>query len=788
MVNSLGIKLWRDLKSLKAQVITVGILVAAGVGLLISSWSAYRSLQYSRDDYYERFALADVFASVKRAPLFLTSQLEKIPGIRTIETRLVFEGLVDIQNQSEPAVGRFISIPDNGESVLNKIYLRNGRMPEVSNEFEVVVHEGFAFAHKLNPGDHFGALIQGHKKDFLVVGIGISPEYIYALSASSPLPDDKHFGVFWLNRHNLEQLTGMSSSFNDVSFTVFTNYSEKSIISEIDRLLKPYGAFGAYGRSRQTSAVFVNDEISQQKITAIFSPFVFLSIAAFLVHVISARLIALQRLQVATIKALGYSNKEISAHYTKLILIMVLLGILPGIALGAWLGQQYSIMYQDFFRFPSLNFSLNIESALVGIIAGIVPGLIGAFSAVREAFSLAPAEAMRPPAPPSFHRSLLDKFKFTSVLSIHGRMLWRNLFFRPWRLFLTVMGLSAALAVMILTGFWSDAFNVLLDVQFQRVQKEDVSLSLITPQPVNIVQELKDTAGVIQSEAYRISPVRISYLHHKKEISVLGFPPQLQLRQLLDQQFKPIHIPESGLFLSRYFQKEWGLQSGDTIGLEFLEGKQPIRDIKIAGFTDEFMGQSAVISIAELWKILGEQSTYNMINLKSDPRYEKDLYIKFKSTPNIASINFKTVMYRGFQKSFGELMQRSTNIMIIFALVIAISIIYNSVRVSFSERNWEMASLRVLGFTKFRVFLMLLAEITAQVLLSVLPGCLLGYYLSYLSLQMINTEYFTFPLIISYKVYARAVLIQYFSLIMSFVIIWFMLKKLNMVEALKARD
>lgn len=788
MVKGLDIKVWRDLIILKAQSFTIAILVIAGVSLLVASWSAYRSLQNARDQYYRDYALANIFSSVKRAPRHIILQLQKISGVQTVESRLVYEGLLDIKGQSEPAVARLISIPDSGSAHLNKIYLRRGRLPQLSSEVEVVVHEGFAKAHDLKPGDHLSAVVQGQKKTLLVAGIGLSPEYVYAISAIAPLPDDRHFGVFWINQTNLEQLTGMSSSFNDVSFLATEGISHEAIKSEVDRILKPYGSLGAYSRDNLASAVFVDDEIRQQKISAIFSPTVFLSIAAFLIHVIATRLIAMQRIQIATLKAIGYTNNEISFHYVKMIFLMIAMGILPGIAIGAWLGGVYAKMYENFFHFPYLNFSLNIESTAVGVLAGLVPGLLGTFGSIRETFRMVPAEAMRPPSPPIFHKSILEKFKITSGFSIRGKMIWRNLFFKPWRLLLIVTGMSASLSVVILSGFWMDTLDTMLKVQFQQIQKEDVSLNLLTPKSSNVLQQLKQLNGVTQVEGYRTIPVRIKYLNYKKETLMMGYPPKTQLRQPVDSNLNPISLPEHGFLLSNYFKKNWGVKTGDLITLETLEGSQKIREVKVTGFTDDLIGQAVTAPINELWKIMGEDPSYNMLALKIDPSYSQSLYIKFKNFPNIAIVNFKTIMYRGFQENFGDMMRTSTNILIIFALIIAISIIYNSIRVSFSERSWEIASLRVLGFEKADVLGLLLLEVSAQMLLSVIPGCALGLFLSYLSSKMVTTEYFSFPLIINLKTYGLAIIVQYLALIGSLIIIWSMIKKLNMVEALKARD
>lgn len=787
-MKTLDLKLFRDLKTLKIQTATVALLVICGVSLLVSAWSAYRSLESAKDTYYSEYKFGDIFADLKKAPVRVAETLRNEAGIAMLEDRIVTDGLVKTKWSSEPAIGRFISIPNAAQPLLNKLHLRQGHLPSYSNNIEILVHEGFANAHHLKVGDSIDALIQGQNRHMEISGIALSPEYVYALSPSAPLPDDLHFGVFWVPRKGLEEMAGMSGAFNNLTVKINSGFSTDSVKDKIDQQLKSYGNRGSFGRDRQQSNMFVQDEIRQQRSSAIFSPAIFLGIAGFLVHIISSRLITLHRPQIATMKALGYSSSEIFLHYLKLIFAMMIFGAIPGLFLGGFLGQYFTNIYQSYFRFPTLQFSLDATAALLGLAAGTIPGILGAFSSIRAAAKLQPAEAMRPPNPPAFHFSVLDRMGFQKKMNPQSKLVWRNLFFRPGRLAFVILGISMAVAVIIASSSWSDMISYLLNTQFQKIQREDISVSFIQPETNSGLRQLLKLPGVLSVEAYRNCPIRIRFLNHKREILLVGWPENAHLRQLLDNRFQTVSLPSDGILLSRFFEKNWNLKIGQKIRIETLEGPEQAFDVVIAGFTDDLLGNSASIKIQNLWRLLKEQESYNSVMLKVDSTQIDRLYTLLQNSPKIGSVNIRKALFNGLESTFGKIIRESTLVLILFALAIATGIVYNSVRVSFSERAWELASLRVMGFDKKVVFGILLNEIGLQSLLAIAPGCLLGLSLVHLSIRLIETETFGFPVVISLATYAAGILVVLLALSISSWSVYQMIKKLNLAEALKARE
>ncbi|MBT8422336.1 MAG: ABC transporter permease, partial [Gammaproteobacteria bacterium] len=190
-------KLLRDLAKIRGQVIAIGLVIASGVGVLVMALSVQTSLQITSDAYYDRYHFGDVFAGVKRAPESIASRIADIPGVRTVQTRIGQLAILDLEGFEEPVIGRLASIPERGEPLLNKLALRAGRFIAPDSPDEVVLNEPFAEAHELRPGDQFSALMNGKRRTLRVVGIALSPEYVYAIGPGALMPDDQRFGVIW---------------------------------------------------------------------------------------------------------------------------------------------------------------------------------------------------------------------------------------------------------------------------------------------------------------------------------------------------------------------------------------------------------------------------------------------------------------------------------------------------------------------------------------------------------------------------------------------------------------
>lgn len=787
MVRKLDLKAFRDLWGMKAQVVTIALVVGSGISALIASLSTHDSLKLAQAAFYRQGRFADAFAELKRAPLPVRNDLQRIDGVASLETRVVRDALLVIPGRVEPAVGRFISVPEDGRIELNRLHIREGRMVDPARGDEVVMGEGFARANGFKPGDEIVAVLEGKYKKLHVVGLGLSPEYVYAISGATPIPNDREFGIFWIPEETLAHALDMKGAFNSVTLKLAPGASKKRVIESIDRILEPYGGLGAYGRDDQLSHRAVSDEIAQQKVSATLIPFVFLSVSAYLLNVVISRLIGLQRSQIATLKALGYGNWSISLHYLKMISAIVFLGAAAGIAGGAWIGTMLSRVYEGFFHFPALDYRLNPLQAVIGVGVSFLAAAAGGFGALRRVFRLAPAEAMRPPVPLMFHKTLSERLGLSRFLSTTGRIIFRNLAIRPARTGLGIVGIAFALMILMLGLFWRDSVAYILYYQFSVLQRDDVGVSFIEDTSRDALHELAHAPGVLSVEGYRTLPIHVRRANAGEQTALFGLPEGAQLRQILDRRMTRIGLPPEGAVLSKNLADRLGVRPGDAFDVEVLTGKRPAWRVVCTGVVDNWVGTFAAMDLGALNRLMNDD-VITSASLRIDPNRRDELLAALRYMPRIGAINVKETAVRMFEKTMGSFILVYAAVLTGFAVIISVGVVYNNARVSLSERTWELLSLRVLGFTRGEVFRILGGEAAALTLLAVPLGWILGYGFVRLIISLMETKDMQMPIHVEPSTFLQASAVVSIASFTSTLIIRRIINRMDLVSALKVPE
>ncbi|NEO38426.1 MAG: ABC transporter permease [Moorea sp. SIOASIH] len=788
-MNSLDRKLLRDLWQLRGQVIAITLVVACGIASFVLARSAYSSLGLTQDTYYNRYHFAQVFASLKRAPESLKSQIGAIPGIAQTQTRIVVDVTLDVPGLTEPATGRLISIPERRISILNDLFIRQGRYIEPGRGDEVLVSEAFAQANQLNLGDTMGAIINGRWEKLRIVGIALSPEYVYEVRGAGEIfPDNRRFGVVWIGREALGKAFDLDGAFNDVSLSLIPGAQEREIISRLDRLLERYGGNGAYGREDQLSHQILADELSSLEVSATFMPSIFLAIASFLLHVVLSRLIGTQREQIAVLKAFGYSNLTIGIHYLKFVLAIVSVGGILGTMVGLGLGNGLTQAYAEFFRFPLLRYDVSSDLVATAILVSFTAAAIGGLMAVRRAISLPPAQAMRPEPPAEFKPTIIERLGLQQFFSPAGRIILRNLERKPIQAFLSIMGIAVAVAILLTGLYISDALTYLMDFQFRQVQREDLTIIFNQPRPARTRYEITHLPGVIRSEPFRIVPVRLRFDHHTYRSALTGIDPAGEFRRLLDKNSYTVHLQPDGVVMTTKLAEILGVTPGNTLTVEVLEGSRPVRQIPVVGLVDELLGVSVYMDIDALNRLMREGQTISGAYLSVDPHLASQLYYRLKRLPAITGITTREASLESFEEISAKPLQVFTAVLVIFACIITFSVVYNSARIALSERRRELASLRIMGFTHAEIAFILLGEQVILTLLALPIGFGLGYGLAALMSLAYNSELYRFPLIITKDTYAFTFVIVIVAALCSGLIIRRQLNRLDLIAVLKTRE
>ena len=781
-------KLLRDLWHLRGQVAAIALVVACGVAVVVTTRSAYESLALSQSSYYASYRFADVFASLKRAPNSLRAQLAAIPGVAAVETRIVVQVTLDVPGLAEPAIGRLIGIPERRVPILNDLHLRRGRWIEAGHRDEVLVSEAFADANRLAPGDTLGAVLHGRWQRLRVVGVALSPEYIYEIQGTSMFPDNRRFGVLWISRDALGPPFEMEGAFNDASLTLVEGASEREVIAQLDHRLERWGGLGAYGRQDHVSHRFISDEIAQNRVFGTVVPAIFLGVAAFLLNVVLSRLVATQREQIAVLKAFGYRDRTIAAHYLGFAGVAVALGAFVGVLAGLWLGARIHELYVTFYRFPVLQFSPGptVIGAAIGVSA--LAALTGALGAVRRVLALTPADAMRPEPPARFAAGWLERSRLAPQLPSAVRMIWRNLARHPVRAGLSVLGTALAVAILLVGRFFVDAIQTMNDVQFRAVQREDLTVLFHEPLRSDVRHALEELPGVLRAEPFRVAPVRLRFEHAERRIPLFGLAPGHELRRVIGADGERQRLAPDGVILTQKLGDILGVEPGDRLRVEVLEGERGVRELRVAGLVDELLGLNAYLEAGALHRLLREQSSWSGAFLRVDARSAPELNAVLKRMPAVAGATSRGAMLRSFEETLARSFAIFTSVLIGFASVIACAVVYNAARIALSERGRELASLRVLGFTRGEVATLLLGEQALLTLLAIPLGFAIGrVFCAWLSAAY-QWELFRIPLVITTESHVFALLVVIGAAAASSTIVRRRLDRLDLVAVLKTRE
>jgi putative ABC transport system permease protein len=787
-LSALNRKLLRDLLEMKGQALAIAMVVAAGVAMFVMYLSNFDSLRRTQQAYYERQRFGDVFASLKRAPLSLQDRIAAIPGVADTDARVVAMVTLDVPGLDDPASGLLISVAADRRPPVNDVFLRSGRWIDATRPDEVLAGEGFVTANRLALGDQIGAVINGRLRRLTIVGIALSPEHVYSIRPGEIVPDDRRFGTFWMERRALASAFDMEGAFNDVALALSPESSPQAVIAELDRLLEPYGGRGAIPRALQLSHWTLENELAQLQTFGFLLPLIFLSVAAFILNVALTRALALQRPQIAALKALGYGNAALAWHYVKWALLMAGLGVLIGVGAGAWLGQLIIGIYNRFFHFPELQYRLSLRVVLGATAMTLTAASLGAFSAVRRAVRIPPAEAMRPEQPARYRRSLFETPWLARHLGNAGRMVLRNIARHPFRSAASIVGIGFAAAILVVGFVFIDAMDELITTQFSVAERQDVTVSFVEPRSADARHALARLPGVIAVEPQRVVAARIRAGHRHRNLAITGALPDARLRRVVDRRGLAVRMPPMGLVLSGLLAEVLGVTPGDTVTVEVLEGRRPVFRLPITGLVDDVLGLSAYVEIDALHRMLREGDVVSGAALLIDANEEARLSYRLKRLPSVAGASFKRAVIRNFRDILAANMNLSISLNVIFAGIIAFGVVYNAARVSLSERSRELASLRVLGFTRAEISLILLGELALLTIAALPVGGLLGYGLAAAIVHAVDSEVYRFPLIVSRTAFAWAFLTIIVATLISGLVVRGRLDRLDLVAVLKIRE
>ena len=789
-MRALNRKLLRDLWRLRGQVLAVGMVIASGVATLVMSVSTQEALMDTSQAYYERYHFGDIFAQVKRAPETLVPRIAELPGVQAVQTRVTRFAVIDVEAFEEPIIGQLASIPENRQPDINQLVLRRGRWISQREHDEVIINEPFAEEHGLSPGDHISAIINGNKRQLSIVGVAMSPEFIYTIGPGALLPDDKRFGIFWMGREALAAAYDLDGAFNSISLSLLRGVQPEPVLKRLDTMLERFGGTSAITRKDQISNWFVMNEIEQLKTMSTILPTIFLAIAAFLTNMVLGRLIATEREEIGLLKAFGYSSFHIGWHYTKLIMVLCLVGIGFGWILGGILGRYNTEMYaENLFRFPLLIYQPSSFAFMVASAVSIIAALFGAWGAVRKAVSLPPAEAMIPPAPAEYHQGLLTDNTLSRWLDQPTRIAFRQIGRWPLRSLFTGIGVAFSVALLVMAFQWEDSINHMAETYFVNAQKQDITVGLAEKEATRVIHDFKRMPAVLDAEPARFVGANFSVgnIVHRGGINAIQAGSRLQ--PIYDDKSEQIvTVPPAGLVIATRLAQKLGVKPGDSIWVEILEGRRPIVQVPVVATFHTYIGTPAFMELNALNRLLKETPSLAYANLLIDDSRKQALFDHLKSLPTVSAVMLRRAAQDKFYKTLAQNILFFVSIFTVLAAALAFGVAYNSTRIALSERGRELATLRVLGFTRGEISYILLGEVALLIFLAMPAGCVVGWSLSWFITASFDTELYRIPMVIEPSTYGKAMLVTLASAAVSAALVRRRVDKLDLIRVLKTRE
>ena len=787
-MSPLDHKLLRDLWRMKGQAIAIGVVIAVGVAMLVMMSGLVTSLNETRDAYYQRYRLADIFAPVTRAPDRSVQRLAAIEGVSAVEPRVIGGALIDLPGTDLPVQAQAVSLPDLRTPRLNDVYLSDGRMIDSDRSEEILLLQSFANAHGLRPGDRLSATMNGARRSFRIVGLAQAPEFLYTTAPGEIIPDDARFGVIWMSRSALAAAYDMEGAFNEALLSLSRGANEAAVLDAVDRILDPYGGTGAYPLADQISNRFLSQEIIGLEASAVGVPPIFLAVAAFLLYIVINRMVQSEREEIGLMKAFGYTNSEVGAHYFKLVMAIAVGGALAGCLLGIAGGRSLTQYYTDYFKFPFLVFQLDPASFVTGVTVSILAASVGGLMVLRSVFALTPATAMRPPAPPDYSRAGRVGRRMNAWLDQPSRMVLRRITRQPGRMAGAMIGIACGMALSASMIAIYAGFDRTIDLTFNIIDRSDVTVGFTHAASEATIFELSRMPGVLLVEPVRHVPAVLRNGLNTYRGVVSGLAPEARLFRALDADIAEIPLDERGIVLSTALADILNIGPGEMLTVEVREGRQPDLQIPVTAVSESLLGSPAYMDLDALNRALREPGRVSGAYLAIDQARARDIYRALQNMPTVAGVSLKSDAEAAIQTLMNTGAGAIRYVMGTIAFVITFGIVYNAARIAYAERARDLASLRVIGFTRGETAFVLLGELAVVTLVALPFGGALGYYMSFGIAAGFSNELYQIPVIFDLASYGFAALVVIGAAIASGWLVKRDIDRAELVLTLKTRE
>jgi len=784
-------KVFRDLKGNKGAYAACVAVIVIGLMIFTSYSIVMDNLTLSQKTFYSTQNFADGFAQVRAMPYREAEKLKEIEGVQDLQGRLVKDVRVLFPGSEENVYLRLVSVDPDHENPINGVMLIQG-IPLEGGEMNLWVDNKFFEANGLELNQEIQIIAEGKKRSLRIAGVGRSPEFIYALRTSSDIyPDPKKFGIAFIPYDTMQALFSENQVINSIVFTLEPGASYTKVEQQLEPKLKPYGLLRIYPRKDQTSHLLLTQELKGLKAMARTMPAIFLTIAGLILYIVLRRMIEHQRGQIGILKAFGYTDGEIMFHYMSYALIIGAAGGVIGGLTGIALSFPFTSMYQMFFNMPGLKSKFSMTYFLISIFLSLAFAAFAGYQGCKGILTLQPAEAMRPPAPPSGKKTWLEKIDFFwNMLTVQGRMAVRNLSRNRRRSLFMFVGIMFAFSLGVLTWATKDLSEQMLFDQYEKIETYNVKVALTEPmEQKEVIRELGRFPGVQVAETMAEIPVTLKNKWHEKSVVLLGLPQNSKLYNILDKNNNRVEPPERGVLVSERLAELLDADTGTQLTVESPWMKDPgsEKQVEVVGVIPQYLGLNAYMEIGAVQNLLdqGEIATSVMLLMEEDkiPLLQEE----YRNSAAVNGVTNRAEMFNQMKELMASF-SWGVFVLALFAIATGFAVVYNISIIALSERSRELATMMVLGMTPAEVLSVITFEQWFLGAFAMIAGIPLAKIMLVGLAQAINNDVYTMPTNMSAM-----------SILMAFVItaasIWIAqrmaakkIRDLSLVEVLKAQE
>jgi len=787
-MNILFRNLLRDIKKSKGQFISILIIVILGVTFYTAINSAFKNLSTSSDKYYEEYRLADIWVDIYSAPIGIKEKIESIPNVKTATGRIIKDASINISEGN--ATLRFITLPDIKRDIVNDVVIKSGRYFSEDDSSQCLLDEDFFKANNLNLGEYIYPIINGNKVKLKIVGCVKSPEFVYTLKdASEIIADNKRFGIVYVKQSFGEAIFGLNGSINNISIQIFNGSDVKNVKDDVKKALKNYGVKSVIDRDEETSSKMISEKIKQLKSMGGTFPVIFFMVASIIIYIMMGRMVENQRTQIGVLKAVGFTNMQVLAYYMSYSAMIALIGSFIGSILGTYMGVAMTKLYNQYFNLPLAEVKIYGEYVIPAFILTLIFCLFAGYHSCKIIFKIMPSEAMRQKSPQSGKKIIIDEIDVIwKNISHLGKIILRNLFRYKKRALLTSLGVIFSSAILLVALSMGDSMDFMIKQQYGNIQNYDIKVKLSKLISIEELNNIKNITHVKEMEPILETGVEISNGWKSKTVGFTALVKEPEMYKVEDKSGNAMSIPSNGVLISEKLANTLGVKVNDSVNIKFYFPGKEKKEMVVRGIVVQYLGLSTYTSMDNLNSILGEGMIASSAVLKLDNiNFENEIKDKLKDMPNVTSVESKSDSLNALLSAMGA-MQASIGVYIMLAAILLSAVLYNIATINIFERQRELATLKVLGFSNNEVKKLIFNENYIIVILGMIVGLPFGKWLGASLMASSSTDAYTIPYVVEFKTYIIAIILTLLFTAITNLTLMKKIKALDMIEVLKNKE